>query len=151
MELSGQLHAPASISRTHPRYPLNRGLDRIQCKSGPFLKGGSLFPLPGFEFRTVQPVTSRYTDWTIPSWRKTSHNSYNNSTCLSVAIHNFIKISSCPNIKLYTYIHTRTYTHTHRHTQMMQDVQVTLNQELPWLKQHSTRRRLFLPANLNQI
>jgi hypothetical protein len=31
--------------------------------------------------------------------------------------------------------------------QMMQGVQVKLNTELPWEKQHSTTRRLFSPAN----
>jgi hypothetical protein len=30
---------------------------------------------------------------------------------------------------------------------MMQGVHVTLNPELPWQNQHSTRRRLFSPAN----
>ena len=30
---------------------------------------------------------------------------------------------------------------------MIQDVQVKLNPGLPWQKQHSTRRRLFSPAN----
>jgi hypothetical protein len=30
---------------------------------------------------------------------------------------------------------------------MMQGVQVKLNPELLWQKQHSTRRRLFAPAN----
>jgi hypothetical protein len=32
--------------------------------------------------------------------------------------------------------------------QMMLGVHMKLNPELPWLKQHSTRRRLFSPANL---
>jgi predicted restriction endonuclease len=32
---------------------------------------------------------------------------------------------------------------------MMQDVQVKLNPGLPWQKQHSTRRRFFLPAKVN--
>jgi hypothetical protein len=31
--------------------------------------------------------------------------------------------------------------------QMMQDVHVTLNTGLSWQKQHSTGRRLFVPAN----
>jgi len=30
---------------------------------------------------------------------------------------------------------------------MSQDVHATLNSELPWQKQYSTRRRLFSPAN----
>jgi len=30
---------------------------------------------------------------------------------------------------------------------MRQEVHVKLNPRLPWYKQHSTRRRLFLPAN----
>jgi len=34
---------------------------------------------------------------------------------------------------------------------MMQDVIMKLNPGLPWQKQHSTRRRLFPPANWNQF
>jgi hypothetical protein len=33
----------------------------------------------------------------------------------------------------------------------MEDVRVKLNPGFPWQKLHSTRRRLFLPANWNLI
>ena len=36
-------------------------------------------------------------------------------------------------------------------TKMMQEVHVKLNSGFPWQKQHSTRTRLFSPANGTQI
>jgi len=38
------------------RYPLNKRLDGIQRPSGRFEGETNVFPLPGFEHRTVQPV-----------------------------------------------------------------------------------------------
>ena len=45
------------------RYPLCRRLGGPQGRSGRLQK---ISPQPGFDSRTVQPVASRYTDWTIP-------------------------------------------------------------------------------------
>ena len=45
-------------------YPLYRRLGGPQGRSGPARK---ISPPPGFDPRTVQPATSRYTDYTIPA------------------------------------------------------------------------------------
>jgi hypothetical protein len=61
----GQRHAPADLTpgqrlRTH----CTRG--RVSATAG--LDGqGKSRPSPGFDPRTVQPVTCRYTDWAIPA------------------------------------------------------------------------------------
>jgi hypothetical protein len=44
----------------------------------------------------------------------------------------------CMYVCMFVFIYKDTY--------MMQDVHVKLNPGLPWQKQHSTKRRLFLPA-----
>ena len=64
MEVGGQHHAPAALPPGKTRYPLYRRLGRPQGRSGRLRK---ISPLPGFDPRTVQPVTSRYTDCAIPA------------------------------------------------------------------------------------
>ena len=64
MRLGGQHHAPAALARGKTRYPLYRRLGGPRCRSGRVRK---IFPPPGFDPRTVQPVDSRYTDWAIPA------------------------------------------------------------------------------------
>jgi hypothetical protein len=59
----GQRHAPA-IPTGRSRYPLNRKLGGLHSRSG-WRRKISL--PPGFDLRTVQPVTSRYTDYAIPA------------------------------------------------------------------------------------
>ena len=54
--VGGQRHAT--------EYPLYRRLGGPQGLSGRVWK---ISPLPGFNSRTVQPVTIRYTDWAIPA------------------------------------------------------------------------------------
>ena len=49
-------------TRKDSRYPLYRRLDGTDNRSGRVWK---ISPPPGFDPRTVQPVTSRYKDWTI--------------------------------------------------------------------------------------
>jgi len=57
----GQRHAPAALyTPGKTRYPLCRGLDGPQGPSGQVRK---ISPPPGFDSRTVQPVASRYTDY----------------------------------------------------------------------------------------
>jgi hypothetical protein len=48
-----------------PQYPINRRLVGPQSQSGRCAAEKSLLPLPGLERRTVQPVSSCYTDWAI--------------------------------------------------------------------------------------
>ena len=60
MGLSSQRHPPAVLPPEKTRYPLYRKLRRPQGRSGRVQK---ISPPPGFEPRTVLPVTSRYTDW----------------------------------------------------------------------------------------
>ena len=48
----------------YPRYPLYRRLSGPQSLS---VRVWKISPPPGFDPRTVQPVASRYTDWTIPA------------------------------------------------------------------------------------
>ena len=55
----GQRHAPAALSPVKTRYPLYWRLGGPQGRSGQVRK---ILPPPGFDPRTVQPVTSRYTD-----------------------------------------------------------------------------------------
>jgi hypothetical protein len=64
MGVDGQRHTPAVFPLGKTRYPLYRrlgghetGLDRH----------GKSRPLLGFDPRTVQPVVSHYTDYTIPA------------------------------------------------------------------------------------
>ena len=57
MEASGQLLVPAALPPGNkPRYPLNRRLGGPDSRYGRFGEGNNLFPLPGFEPRTVQPI-----------------------------------------------------------------------------------------------
>ena len=62
MGVGGQRHAPAALPPEKTRYPLYRKLAGPQGQSGRMRK---ISPPPGFDPRTVQPVASRYTDWTI--------------------------------------------------------------------------------------
>jgi hypothetical protein len=62
MGVGGQSHAPAALPPGNTRYPLYRRLGEPQGRSGQVWK---ISPPPGFDPRTVQPVTSRYTDWAI--------------------------------------------------------------------------------------
>jgi hypothetical protein len=64
MGVGGQRHSPAALPPGKTRHPLYRTLGGPQCQSGLMRK---ISPPPGFDPRTVQPVTSRYTDWAIPA------------------------------------------------------------------------------------
>ena len=55
----------AALPPGKSRYPLYRWLDGPQGRSGRVRKISP--PSLGFDPRTVQPVASRYTDWTIPA------------------------------------------------------------------------------------
>jgi hypothetical protein len=62
MEVSGQLHAPATLPQgKSPQYPLDRRLGTSQSLSGRGCKEKNSQPLPGFEFPIFQPVAQRYT------------------------------------------------------------------------------------------
>ena len=59
MGVGGQHHSPGKT-----QYPLYRRLGGPQGRSGQVRK---ISPPPEFDYRTVQPVASRYTDWAIPA------------------------------------------------------------------------------------
>ena len=63
MGVGGQHHAPTALLPGKTRYPLYRRLGGRQDRSERVRKTS---PPPGFDPRTVQPVASRFTDWTIP-------------------------------------------------------------------------------------
>jgi len=58
-EVGGQRHTPAALPPGKNRYPLYRGLGGPRGRSGRVRK---IFPPPGFDPRTIQPVASRCTD-----------------------------------------------------------------------------------------
>jgi hypothetical protein len=66
VEVSGQHHdTVASPQREKLRYPMSRRLSRPQNRSRHFGREENPLPLPGFESRTVQPVSSPYTDYAL--------------------------------------------------------------------------------------
>ena len=62
--MGGQHHTPAALPPGKTRYPLYRRLGGPQGRSGRVRK---ISPPPEFDPRTVQPVASRYTNWTFPA------------------------------------------------------------------------------------
>ena len=64
MGVGGQRHALATLPLEKTQYPLYRRLDgpHGQCEWVQKI----LPPHPGFDPWTVQPITSRYTDYSIP-------------------------------------------------------------------------------------
>ena len=63
-DMCGQHHSPAPLPPGKTLYPLYRRLFGPPVLSGQVHK---ISPPPGFDPRTVQPVASRYTNWTIPA------------------------------------------------------------------------------------
>jgi hypothetical protein len=63
MGVGGQRHAPAALPSGKNRYPLCRKVGGPQGRSGQVRK---IFPPPGFDPRTLQPVASRYSDYAVP-------------------------------------------------------------------------------------
>jgi len=61
---AGQRQALAALLPGISRYPLYRQLGGTHSRSGRVRK---ILPLPIFDPRTVQPVTSRHTYWAIPA------------------------------------------------------------------------------------
>jgi len=61
--VGGQRYAPAALPPGQTRYPLYRRLGGPQGRSGRVRK---ISAPPGYDPRTVQPVTGRYTDCSIP-------------------------------------------------------------------------------------
>jgi hypothetical protein len=54
------------IPRNETCYPLYRRPGGLQDRSRRVWRTENLLSLPGFEFRTVQRIASRYTDYAIP-------------------------------------------------------------------------------------
>jgi hypothetical protein len=65
MEMGVQNHVTAALPPGKIWYPFYRRLGRPQDRSGLVWK---ISPPPGFDPRTVQPVTSSYTDCAIPAY-----------------------------------------------------------------------------------
>ena len=59
-----QHHVPAVLLPGKTRHPLYRRLGGPHCLSRLVR---IISPALGFDPKTVRPVTSRYTDWTIPA------------------------------------------------------------------------------------
>jgi hypothetical protein len=64
MGVGGQCRAPATLPPGKTRYPLYKRLGGPQGRSERVRK---ISPPPGFDPRNIQPVASRYTDWTVPA------------------------------------------------------------------------------------
>jgi hypothetical protein len=62
--VGGQRHTPAALPPGKTRYPLYRRLGGPQGLSG---RVRNISPPPGFDPRTVLPVTICYTDYAIPA------------------------------------------------------------------------------------
>jgi len=71
MGVGGQHHLPAALPQGKTRYPLYRRLGGPQSRCGQVQKISS--PL-GFDSQTVQPIASRYTDYTISAPITTQYN-----------------------------------------------------------------------------
>jgi hypothetical protein len=68
MEVSGQLHAPAALTRgEEPRYPLDRWPGGPQSRSGRCAEEKNLASA-GNRTPAVQPVDRCYTDCAISVW-----------------------------------------------------------------------------------
>jgi hypothetical protein len=63
--VGGQGHAPAALAPGKTQYPLYRRLGGPQGQSG---QVRNISPSTGFDPQTVQPVASRYTDWSDVSY-----------------------------------------------------------------------------------
>ena len=64
MEVGGHRHSPAVLPPEKTRYSLYRRLDGLQSRCERVRK---ISPPAGIHPRTVQPVASRYTDYSIPA------------------------------------------------------------------------------------
>jgi hypothetical protein len=65
MGVGGKRHDPAALPPGQARYPLYRKLGGPQGRSG---RVQNILPLPGFDRRTVHPVASHHTDYTVPAY-----------------------------------------------------------------------------------
>jgi hypothetical protein len=59
-----------------PGYPLNTRLGVPKRQSGLFWRRDNILPLPGFELQTIQPIASRYTDYTKLAPKYKPYDSY---------------------------------------------------------------------------
>ena len=64
MGVTDQHHVPAALLPGKDRVPIVQEAGWNQSRSG---RVRQISPPPGFDPLTVQPVTSRYTDWAIPA------------------------------------------------------------------------------------
>jgi hypothetical protein len=65
VEVNGYITPGHFTPEEESQYPLNRRLGGPQSRSGHFVEEKNPLALLGYELRTVQPVTSYYTNYTI--------------------------------------------------------------------------------------
>ena len=108
MGAGGQSHVPAALTPGKTRYPLYRTLGGPQARSGRERKPS---PPPGFDSRTVQPVTSRYTGWAIAApYRYQSEQyiiSYNNRALVTTDNNSLMLTSDMQNRRGWCITHRR--------------------------------------------
>jgi hypothetical protein len=87
MGMGGQHHAPAALPPGKTRYPFYRRLGGPQGRSGRMRKFSSQH---GFDHRTVQPVASCYTDWSLHALTNSKYCYWKPrlSVCRSVCLYN---------------------------------------------------------------
>ena len=64
MRVGVQRHAPTALPREKTRYPLYR---RLGDPQGQCERVGKIWPPPGLDPQTVQPVAGCYTDYATPA------------------------------------------------------------------------------------
>jgi hypothetical protein len=64
MGVGGQRYTPAALPPGVTLYPLYK---RLGGPQGRYEQVRNIWPPPGFDYRTIEPVTSGFTDHTIPT------------------------------------------------------------------------------------
>jgi hypothetical protein len=94
MEVGGKRHVPTALPPGKTQYPLHRRMNGSQCRSGQVRK---ISPPWGFDLRTVQPVTSRYTDYAIARLKSEARHQLQSPTAFH-CFHPLVCTISCPSI-----------------------------------------------------
>jgi hypothetical protein len=72
-EVCGQHHAPAAFTPGKDPVPI---VQEVGWALEPVWMGAENLAPPGFDLRTFQPVTSRYTDYAIPATNRNEYQEY---------------------------------------------------------------------------
>jgi hypothetical protein len=79
----GQQHAPAAFTPGKEPVPI---VQEVRWAPEPVLIGAENLAPPGFDPRTLQPVASRYTDYTIPAPQLSGLTEKNHETLGTVVV-----------------------------------------------------------------